>query len=35
VLPYVCVFGVLQSNIESVEMKEKKIKIKVRDVRDE
>ena len=35
VLPWVCVFGGLQRKIESVEMKEKKINIKVRDVRDE
>jgi hypothetical protein len=34
-LLWVCVFDGLQRNIESVKMKEKKIKIKVRDVGDE
>jgi len=34
-LPWVCIFGGLQRKIEFVEMKEKKMKIKVRDVRDE
>jgi hypothetical protein len=34
-LPWVCVFYGLQRNIESVKMKEKKMKIKVRDVGDE
>ena len=33
-LPQVCVFGGLQRKIESVKMKEKKMKIKVRDVED-
>jgi hypothetical protein len=34
-LPWVCVFGGLQRKIESVKMKEKKMKKKIRDVEDE
>jgi len=34
-LPWVCVFGDLQRKIESVKMKEKKMKKKIRDVEDE
>ena len=34
-LLWICVFGGLQRKIESVKMKEKKMKIKVRDVEDE
>ena len=33
-LPWVYVFGGLQRKIESVKMKKKKMKIKVRDVED-
>jgi len=34
-LPWFCVFDGLQRNTESVKMKEKKMKIKIRDIGDE